>query len=285
MGSQSVLVLGGTGTVGSSLLTDLAGRGVQAAAATRDPSKLRRVAGVRAVRFDYTDASTFPSALEGVERVFVMLPSGHTVADRLLGPFLETALVRVKRVVTMTAAGVDMDEGIPLRKVERIVERSGVDWTHIRPSWFMQNFHTFWMGSIRTMGSIALPAADARTAFIDARDIAACAAAALVEEGHAGKAYTLTGPEALTYGEAAAILMRETGRRIAYQPVDDETFRGALLMAGLPADYAGFLVTLFGSVRAGFAARVTPDVQRILGRPGRTLTDYARDHKTLFAAG
>ena len=282
MKSQSVLVLGGTGTVGSSLVADLAGKGVDVAAATRDPSKFRKLAGVRAVRFDYTDASTFPSALEGVEKVFVMLPSGQTAADRLLGPFLDAALARVRRVVTMTAAGVEMDEGIPLRKVERIVERSGVAWTHIRPSWFMQNFHTFWMGSIRAAGSIALPAADARTAFIDARDIASCAAAALAGEGHAGKAYTLTGQEALTYGEAAAILTRETGRRIVYQPVDDETFRAALLAAGLPADYAGFLVGLFGTVRAGFAARVTPDVQQILGRPGRTLTEYARDHKALF---
>ncbi|MBI5546733.1 MAG: SDR family oxidoreductase [Deltaproteobacteria bacterium] len=282
--SAKILVLGATGTVGSLLVEELAKKGERINAATRDPSKHGKRPTVDYVRFDYQDGATFQAALEGVDRLFVVSPPGYAAADQLLAPFLDTALPKVRRVVTMSAAGVDANEEIPLRKVERTVERSGAAWTHLRPSWFMQNFNTFWLPGIQATGNVAVPAGEAKTAFVDARDIAASAAAALTTVGQAGKAYLITGGEALTYAEAAAILTRETGRRVSYLPIDDESFRRGLLQAGLPADYAGLMVGLFqNTVRAGHAARISGDVRALTGRAPRTLAEYAHVYRSRFA--
>lgn len=278
------LVLGATGTVGSRVVDELAGRGVAVRAATRDPSKAPVRHGVENVRFDLEDGGTFKAALEGVDRLFVMAPPGHAKADLLLAPFLDAALPRIRRVVTMSASGVEASDQIPLRKVELTVERSNAAWTHLRPTWFMQNFHTVWLPGIQATGNVMVPAGDAKTAFVDARDIAASAAVAFTGEGHAGRAYVLTGSEALGYAEAAQILTRETGRRVGYLPVDDASFEAALLRAGLPADYAATMVGLFQRVRAGAAAKVTQDVQQLTGAAARTLVDYARAYRDRFTA-
>jgi uncharacterized protein YbjT (DUF2867 family) len=221
-------------------------------------------------------------ALRDVDRLFMVSPP-EAAGDRLLGPFLEAAVRRVERVVLMTANGVESSEEIPLRKVERSLERSGVPYTILRPTWFMQNFHAVWLPTIKATGTIQVPAAQSRTAFIDVRDIAECAAAALTQEGFTGRAFTLTGGEALTYGEAAAVLTRVTGRHIDYEPVDDERFYGGLFNAGMPPDYAAMLVTLFQAVRAGNAARVSDGVRTLTGKSPRTLEGYARDYRYLFA--
>ncbi|MGC4116503.1 MAG: SDR family oxidoreductase [Myxococcales bacterium] len=281
-----VLVLGATGTVGENVVQELVGKGVCVRAATRDPFKHRPVPPhLEYVRLDLQDAATFKAALEGVERLFVMTPPGHAKADQLLAPFLDAALPRMRRVVTMTASGVEASDEIPLRKVEKTVERSGTSWTHLRPTWFMQNFHTFWKPTLDATGKIMVPAAEAKTAFVDARDIAEVAATVLATDSelHSKKVYTLTGPEALTYGQAAAILTRETGRTVGYLPVDDESFRAGLVNAGLPADYAGNMVMLFQHVRAGHAAKRTTDIHSVLAKDPRTLVDYARHYKERFA--
>ena len=278
-----ILVLGATGTVGRELVGELARRNESVRAATRSVGKHPERTGVEYVRLDLTDGSTFRPALQGVDRLFLMTPPGHAAADRLLAPFLDAALAQTRRVVTMTASGVETSDEIPMRKVERMVERAGAAWTHLRPTWFMQNFHTIWMGSIQATGNVAVPAGEARTAFVDARDVADCAAVALTQDGHAGKAYTITGAEAFTYAEAAAVLTRETGRRIGYLPVDDESFRSTLLKLGLPADYSDVMVSLFQNVRAGHAARISGDVKAVLGTSPRTLADYARTYQDAFA--
>ncbi len=281
-----VLVIGGTGTVGRTLVDELAQRGAQVSVATRDPKKVKARDGkevVSGVGLDLGDAGTFAGALAGVDRVFVLAPAGHAQQDALLAPFLAAALGRVQKVVTMTAAGVEHDDALPLRKVELQVAQSGVTTVHLRPSWFSQNFNSYWYGGIVNAGVVALPAADSRTAFVDARDIAAVAAVALTTSSLDGQALTLTGPEALTYTDAAAALSDAGGRAIRYVAVDDDSFRAGAVAAGLPADYADVLVRLFAVVRAGHAAHVDDAVARVLGR-ARSLRDYARDHAALFRA-
>jgi uncharacterized protein YbjT (DUF2867 family) len=277
-----ILVLGSTGTVGSNLVEELARKGERVKAATRMPKQSANEK-IEFVKLDLTEPGGMKGAFDDVDRLFVMSPPGYAAADRLLAPLLDFALNKVKRVVTMTASGVEASDEIPLRKVERIVERSGVPWTHLRPTWFMQNFASVWLPGIQANGSIMVPAADAKTAFIDARDVAASAANVLTRDGFTGKAFTLTGGEAFSYKQAAEILTRECGRRIGYVPLDDVSFRTALLTAGMPEDYAKTMVGLFQSVRAGHAARITGDVKALTGEAPRTLVDYARGAKAAFA--
>ncbi|NJK87939.1 MAG: hypothetical protein HC923_00110 [Myxococcales bacterium] len=238
---------------------------------------------VRTVRFDYADPSTFEAALEGVERLFWVSPPARPRRLLVVPPLFEKALSRVKRVVLMTADGVELSEEIPLRKMERFVETSGVDFVHLRPTWFMDNFHTFWIGSIRSDGVIALPAAEARTAFIDARDIGRSASAALVRDDVSRSAYQADGPRSADVRRGCGDLepglrpndplRADRGRRIRRRAVS----------AGIQREYAFMLVQLFTAVRAGFASEPSPAVRELTGDEPSTLETYARDFAALFA--
>lgn len=283
MMTKPVLVVGATGLVGSAVVDTLVTEGQQVRASTRDVSKHPEKSGVVPVHLDVSEPGTFDAALDGVDAMFVLAPAGHADSFGFLAPFLDRALGRVKKVVVMTASGVEHDDNIPLRRIELKIAASGVKHVILRPSWFAQNFHTYWYQPIKQAGVIPVPAADAKTAFIDARDIGAAAARAIVSDAYDGKAFALTGPEALGYAEAASILSEAGCRTIRYTPIDDATF-AANLSGALPPDYIGLLVALFGTVRQGFASHVDPSLRTLLGRAPRTLQDYARDHAALFRA-
>lgn len=181
---------------------------------------------------------------------------------------------------TILVLGVEVSNQIPFRKLELVVEGSGLPFVHLRPSWFAQNFHTFWGHGVREHGTIALPADDAKVGFIDARDISAAAAAALTREDlELARPFELTGPEALTHAEAATVLSKATGRTIRYEPIGEDQFRAQLAPSGLSAAYIELLVGLFAAVRAGAAGRVTDELEQLTGTAPRTLAEYAKDHR------
>lgn len=277
--SGQILVFAANGNVGHPLVAALLARGEQVKAASRSG---KAVGGAQGVAVDMDNPSTLASAFEGVDRVFLLAPTGSLdITGRLL-PVIEAAVARKVKVVLMTALGVDADEAIPYRQVELALERSGTPFVIVRPNWFADNFHTFWKPGI-DHGVIAVPAGDGKTSFIDARDIAESAAAALTTDRFDGRAFNLTGPEALSYGEAAAVLSRVTGKPIAYTPVDDDGLVGILTGAGVPEPYARFLATLFHPVREGWTARVTGDVETLTGHAPRSLATYAQDNAARLA--
>lgn len=277
--SGQILVFAANGNVGQPLVQALLAKGEQVKAASRAG---KAVGGAQGVALDMDDPSTFATAFAGVDRLFLLAPTGSLdITGRLL-PVIEAAAARKVKVVLMTALGVDADDAIPYRQMELALERSGTPFVILRPNWFADNFHTFWKAGI-DHGVIAVPAADGKTSFIDARDIAESAAAALTTDRFDGKAFNLTGPEALTYGEAAAILARVTGKPIAYTAVSDDAFVGILTGAGVPGPYARFLATLFHPVREGWTARVTGDVETLTGHAPRSLATYAQDNAARLA--
>ncbi len=275
-----VLVLGASGTVGTKLVRALLEKGERVKAGSRRATPAK---DAEAVAFDYQDCSTYGHALEGVDRIFVMAPSGYLDPVALLTPVIRAAAARGIKNVLMTVLGVDADDDHPYRRVELFLEKTGAQFIVLRPSTFADNFHSHWLEGIRH-GVIALPAADSKSSFIDTRDIAECAAAALTSDAFNGVAFKLTGPEALSYAQAAAILSRALGEPIAYKPVDDETFIGMLTAAGVPDAYAHYIAGTFLSVREGRFAQVTGDVERLTGRPPRGLETYAKDYAAVLAA-
>lgn len=272
--SGKILVLGATGTVGGPLVSQLVAAGEAVKAASR---KATSIQGAEAVRFDFGDPATHAAAFEGVDRAFVLVPTGYLNALEILTPILQTAADRKVKVVLQTAIGVDADDSIPYRQAELLLERSGTPYVILRPNWFSDNFHTFWRAGVQ-QGVIALPAGDGKSSFIDARDIAASAAGALRSAEFDGRAFTLNGPEALSYQDAAAILSKVTGRSVTYTPVADEVFVDNMAAAGVPREYAAFLATIFYPVREGWTGQVTDDVQTLTGQAPRSLETYARDH-------
>lgn len=269
-----VLVLGATGNVGRPLVTALLAKGEAVRAASRSG---KPVEGAEGVVFDYADPATIGPAFEGVDRAFIMAPAGTVDPKGSLLPVVEAAIARKVKVVFLSVFGADMDDAIPYRQVELALERSGIPFVALRPNWFADNFHTFWKAGLNH-GVIALPAGEGKTSFIDARDIAASAAAALTTDRFDGQAFALTGPEALNYGEAAAVLSQVIGRPVTYTPVDDDTFVSILTGAGVPQDYARFLASIFVPVREGWTGAVTDGVATLTGTAPRSLEAYAKDH-------
>jgi uncharacterized protein YbjT (DUF2867 family) len=272
-----ILVLNATGKVSAHLIERLTTAGHAVTAGSRRPTA-GSTEQLRRVPFDYTDPTTWTAALADVDRLFWVGPPMVLDAAAHCLPFFDAALPQLRKVVLMTAAGVEHSDEIPMRRVELHVEASGVPFTFLRPSWFHDNFHTFWVGGLQAAGVLALPAADAATAFIDARDIGDAAFAALTDPATDGSAFTLTGPEALTYAQAAAVLSEAAGRELRYLPVSDDAFVAGAAGAGVPEAYARFFTQLFAVVRMGGAAAVSDAVPRLTGRPARTLKAYAAEH-------
>lgn len=279
--SNTILVIGATGNVGRPLVELLAGRGRPVRAATRHPETYDAAPGVEAVAFDYARPETWTAALDGVGRLFLLAQGAGHEPDHAMIPFLDQAQAAgVGYVVLMTAMGMDTpamaERG--LRKVEVHLIASGVAYTILRPNWFFQNFTGFMGDMIRQQGGLYLPTGHTRSSFIDTRDIAAVAAAALTEDGHDGKAYTLTGSETLGYAEAVAVLSDVAGRAIPYVAITEDDARKALTGAGWPPAEIAIMLFLYNGVRAGWYTAVSPDVSTVLGRPPITLRQFAEAH-------
>lgn len=276
---STILVVGASGTVGS----ELSGLLTQAGHTVRKATS-RAPTAPDQVHLNLLTGEGRDAALEGVERAFFLSPPGYTRQDLILNPLVDAARAHgVQKVVLMTAMGANADEAAPLRVAERHLEASGVAFNIIRPNWFMQNFNTFWLQGILTQGQILLPTGDAKGSFIDARDIAAVAAQLLSSDRFNGQDFDLTGPEALDHRQVAALLTQATGKPIGYTDIPSAAMREGLLGAGLPTDYAEFLLTILGYFKAGYAERTTDAVQVIVGRAPRSLAQYAADYKAAWA--
>ncbi|MES2899423.1 MAG: NAD(P)H-binding protein [Pseudomonadota bacterium] len=273
-----ILVVGANGTVGSEIVKLLRSAGEDVVSATsKAPS------GRGQVRLELASGAGIEQAFAGVDRAFLMAPPGYLNQHEILAPLIEQAAQnRVRRVVLLSAFGADADESTPLRKAELHLERSGVPYNVLRPNWFMQNFNSYWIEGIVKAGLIQLPVADARTSFIDARDIAASAAALLLGETHPNQSFDLTGPESLTHADVAAILTEATGKQIRFEDITPAQMLPQLLAAGLPEAYSQFLVMILGLLKEGGAARITDAVQVITGRAPILFAQYARDYRSAW---
>ncbi|TYB69811.1 NAD(P)H-binding protein [Nonomuraea sp. PA05] len=261
-----ILVLGGTGKTGRRVADRLTSLGLPVRVGSRSA----------APAFDWQDRGTWQAALDGVTAVYLSyypdlaFPGAHDD----IKAFTELAVRSgVRKLVLLSGRGEPEAEAS-----ERTVRESGVDWTILRCSWFMQNFtEDFLLGAVLD-GVIALPAADVPEPFLDVEDIADVAVAALTEEGHAGRLYELTGPRLLTFADVAEELTEITGRRIAFVRVTAEEYMAAAVRHGVPREAAEGLGHLFTDILDGRNASVTDGVRDALGRPARDFADFARSN-------
>ena len=279
---KTFLVVGATGTVGSGIVEALVAQGHAVRAATSRREKVGREGSVETVLLDLASGEGTREAFEGVDRAFLLAPPGYADQHRLLSPLVaEAARRKLDKVVLMTAMGADAAD-TPFRRVELELERSGLRYNIVRPNWFMQNFHTFWLQGINEQGKILLPAGQAKVSFIDARDIAAVAVRLLTANDLGNGAFDITGPEALDHDQVARILSAETGRKISYEEIAPDVLRQGLLAGGVPPDYAEFLLVILGFLAQGYAQRKTSSVNELLGREPIRFEQYARDHRAAW---
>ncbi len=265
---MTVLVTGGTGTTGSRVAAALRDRGVPVRVASRRP-------GNGQVRFDWADPGTHAAALDGVRAVYLVGPVGVADPAPLVAPFLDAARERgVRRVVLLSSSAVP--EGAPgLGELHRMVRTAVPEPTVLRPSWFMQNFlgdHPH-ARSARTDGEIVTATGDGRVAFVDAGDIAAVAAHALADDEPRVGDYLLTGPEALSYADVAAMLGDVMGRPLRHRAVAVAELAERFAAAGYPADFAEALAALDALIADGAEDRTTSAVRDVTGRRPRSFRE------------
>ncbi|MEO6325583.1 MAG: SDR family oxidoreductase [Thermoanaerobaculia bacterium] len=274
-----ILILGASGTVGSEIVRQLPAKGAAFRGAYHDPAKAP--AGVDAVAVDLTKGDSVEAALRGVDTLFLLSPSQGELERNVVAL---AAKAGTKRIVKLSVWGAEDDFSFARihRPVETAIQASGLAWTFLRPNGFMQNMASYAGPSIRAQSAFYGSTGEARISHVNVRDIAAVAATALTEPGHEGQVYTLSGPEALSYGEVAAKLSAAAGTDIRYVDLTDEQLKGGMTGAGIPAAYADLLLDLNRYYRAGHASAITGDVKRITGREPISFDRYAAENADSF---
>lgn len=278
------LVTGATGNVGGPLVDALVQHGAEVRAAARRPRDATDQR-VSPMRFDFTDPSTFDAAFDGVESMFLVRPPALTNAARDLVPALQRAQSRgLRRVVFLSVQGADRLRIVPHARIEKWLRSSGMSWTFLRASFFDQNLIQVHGQAIRERNELLMPAGRGRTAFIDAEDVAAVAADALLDPTrHHNLAWTPTGAEALTYGEVAAIMTGVLGRTIQYlEPGLVSYAIRASRDLKMPPGMIATTSLVYTTARLGLAAGLTDDVRHILGRPPTSMADFVRREHQAF---
>jgi len=281
---QPVLVVGATGNVGRHVVEALRHAGAPVRALARRPEAAGLPAGVEVVAGDLTAPESLDPALDGIDAAFLLWTAPPATAEAVAGRIA----ARARRIVLLSSPHQTphpfFQQPNPLARfhaeLDRLVTGAGVEWTILRPGMFASNTIGWWAEAIRQGDVVRWPHGQAETAPIDERDIAAVAARALLEDGHAGRSYVLTGPESLTQAAQVEAIGEALGRRLRLEELSPEGFREAT--AGRwPERAVAMLLAAWGAT-LGHRAYVTSTVAEVTGRPARSFRDWARDHSAAF---
>lgn len=285
----TILLTGATGTIGSELARLLSARGVSFRALVRSlddrASRLASLPGAEIVVGDMAHPESLRRALAGVEKAFLLTHSSEDAEAHQLAFVHAAAEAGVRHVVKLSQLAAAPDS--PVRflryhaRVEQAIQGSGMAWTFLRPNLFMQGLLGF-RELIADKGVFFATAGGAKVSLIDVRDIASVAAEALTGQGHEGYSYDLTGPEALTHRELAAVLSDVLGRSVHYADVTEEEMRPGLLAAGFPEWQADGLLEDYAHYARGEARDVSSDVVHVTGRAPGTFRSFVSDYKAVF---
>jgi uncharacterized protein YbjT (DUF2867 family) len=282
-----ILITGASGNAGQEVLKQIVQAGHRVRGAFQSAEKAANApTGVEAVIVDYNQPETMRAALKGVERVFLVGPVTPTLVEleRKATDAMKHA-GGVRQIVKLSAMG-PRDATFPgqHRESEDYIKSTGIGYTFLRPNGFMQNMAFYNGGTIKTQSAFYGCQGNGKVSHIDLRDIGAVAVKTLTEDGHSGKIYALTGPEAVTNSHIAEIFSVALGREIKYVDLSSDQMKQALVAAGTPEWAANGIVNLNELYRNGGASEVTNDVERILGRKPIAFERYSQDYAGSFNA-
>jgi uncharacterized protein YbjT (DUF2867 family) len=281
-----VLVTGATGQIGSEVVSQLRNTGCRVRAMTRNPRSADFPADVDVVGGDLTAPDTLDACLDGIDSVFLVWIAPLAAA----APALERIAAHARRVVLLTSPHrtphpfFQQPNGIKAiyAGVEQLIESSGLRWTFLRPGPFAINSRNWWAPQLRVGDVVRWFYADAATAPVHERDIAAVAVRALGDEGHDGREHVLTGPASLTQREQVQIIGEAIGRPLRFEELPRESAREQMLAMTYPPPVADMLLNAYAAA-VGQPALVTSTVLEVTGAPARSFDDWAADHAGDFA--
>ncbi|GAB4021774.1 SDR family oxidoreductase [Spirosoma koreense] len=287
--APKILITGATGSIGTELTRLLSEQGIRFRAMVRSPKQAQALSALphaEVVAGDFNDPATLAQALTGIERAFLLTNSSEQAEAQQLAFVAAAQKSGLRHLVKLSQLAARVDSPVRFLRyhavVEQAIEASGIPFTFLRPNLFMQGLLSF-RESIRHQSQFFAAIGDARISAIDIRDIAAVAATVLLNSGHEGQTYTLTGPEALTHDEMADQLSTALARPITFVDIPPEVMRNALVEAGFPAWQAEGLIEDYAHYSRHEADAISTVVQDVTGHPSYTFTQFARDYAPAFS--
>ncbi len=280
-----ICVTGAGGTVSSEVIRQLesAKAPFRGAYFSSKKAEAARARGIEALLIDYNQPETLRAAFQGCDKLFLLGPNAPNQSELEQNAVEAAKAAGVRHIVKQSVMGA-VEESYSLAKIhrpgEKAIESSGLAWTFLRPNSFMQNAVTFMGGTIRAEGTFYSASGQAKISHVDVRDIAAVAVEALTGANHERKAYTLSGPDALTYDELASELSKALGRPISHINLSPSDLKSGMLADGMPEAISDRMLDLERYFGEGRASRITNDIKQVTGRGPRRFAEYVRETAT-----
>jgi len=283
--SNRILVAGATGQVGSYVVKFLKEKKADFAVGVSSPEKA--IEGIESLVFSYSDHQSMVKAFQGFRSLFLVSPFVPQMQEWMENAVKVAKEAGIKYIVRSSGGGADPNSEVVMAKIQGEIDKaiadSGIQFTIVRPNTFMQNFSTYQLQSIKEQGAIYQPQGDGKSSFIHVKDVAAVAVEALLNpEKHQGKSYDLTGGEALSNGDVAAIISQATGKEVKYIDITDEVWEKSMLEYQIPQELINQLASLNKITKAGYAAGISPLVKELTGNKPITFKEFAKENAQIW---
>ncbi|MGB3366717.1 MAG: SDR family oxidoreductase [Acidaminobacteraceae bacterium] len=279
----NIMITGISGNVGSSVAKHFEENKMEYIVGVRNPKKIKANNFSQIRYLDFENPESYNDALRGIDTIFLVRPPQLTDIVGIFLPFIKACKSEgVCHIVFLSLLGVEKNPFPPHHKIEKLIESSGIDYTFIRPSFFMQNLINPHAEDIRLRNEIYIPSGKAKISFIDTEDIGEIIAITMLDNKHRNKKYTVTGPESITYYDVAKQMSHILEREISYTNPSLLKFRKEIIRRGTKKEFANVMTILYLTTKFGLANHLTDTVEEILGRKPNTIKTFTLNNKEIW---